>query len=74
MADAERILTDENGGLSTWESFLRAFREKYFPMTVRERKEVEFLEPTHGNLSVAQYEAKFTELAHFAPHMVEDDT
>lgn len=42
-------------------------------MTVRECKEVEFLEPFQGNMSVAQYEAKFTELSGFAPHMVEDD-
>lgn len=54
----------------TWEAFLVAFRKKYFPENVRERKEVEFMELVKGLMSVTQYETKFTELSRFAPHLV----
>ena len=33
----------------------------------------EFQELTQGNMSVAEYEAKFTELAQFSCHMVDSD-
>lgn len=63
---------DESEGPMTWESFIKTFRE-YFLETVRKHKEVEFLELVQRSLYVAQYEAKFTELAFFASHMMEDD-
>ena len=34
---------------------------------------MEFMELIQGNKTVLQYEAKFTELARFAPHIVSDD-
>jgi len=34
---------------------------------------VEFMELIQGNKTVLQYEAKFTELSRFAPHIVADD-
>ncbi|XP_028099393.1 uncharacterized protein LOC114298942 [Camellia sinensis] len=40
---------------------------------VCDRKVSEFEELKQGNLTVAKYEAKFTELARFAPHMVDTD-
>lgn len=42
-------------------------------MTVRHQKEIEFLSHIQENESVASYEAKFTELAYFAPHIVADE-
>ena len=44
-----------------------------FPESVRDEKEVEFMELIQENKTVLQYEAKFTELARFAPHIVLDD-
>lgn len=35
---------------------------------------MEFLELVQGTMAMAQYEAKFNELACFAPHIVVDDT
>ncbi|XP_028090426.1 uncharacterized protein LOC114290686 [Camellia sinensis] len=37
------------------------------------RKVSEFMELKQNNMSVAEYEAKFTELARFAPHMFDTD-
>lgn len=69
----KRVLIREHGGPVAWEAFLIAFREQYFLVAVRERKEIEFLELVQGNLLMAQYEAKFVELSCFAPHMVVDE-
>ena len=54
----------------TWREFLDVFYKKYFPVSVREKKEVEFITLEQGNLTVAAYEAKFSELSRFAPHMI----
>ncbi|KAK4563696.1 hypothetical protein RGQ29_006014 [Quercus rubra] len=63
----------EEDEILTWTVFLDAFYEKYFPESVRDEKEVEFMELIQGNKTVLQYEAKFTELSRFAPHIVADD-
>lgn len=42
--------------------------EKYFPVDVRSKKEVEFLEFKQGNMTVADYAAKFEEFSRFFPH------
>ncbi|XP_028053206.1 uncharacterized protein LOC114257627, partial [Camellia sinensis] len=39
----------------------------------RDQKVSEFQELKQGRMSVAEYEAKFTELARFAPHIVDTD-
>ncbi|XP_028059472.1 uncharacterized protein LOC114263172 [Camellia sinensis] len=58
----------------TWDQFKEIFYEKYFPQCFRDKKKVsEFEQLKQGNMSVAEYEAKFTELARFAPHMLDAD-
>jgi hypothetical protein len=52
----------------TWEIFKREFLVKYFPADVRNRKVVEFMELKQGNLSVAEYAAKFEDLCRYSPH------
>ncbi|XP_028116581.1 uncharacterized protein LOC114314305 [Camellia sinensis] len=49
------------------------FYDKYFPQCFLDRKVSEFQELKQGNMSIAKYEAKFTELAQFTPHMVDTD-
>ncbi|XP_011624551.1 uncharacterized protein LOC105420905 [Amborella trichopoda] len=61
---------EESGTVATWENFLEAFNEKYFPDSVREMKEVEFIELQQGRLSVEQYATKFAELSCYAPHII----
>ncbi|XP_028118063.1 uncharacterized protein LOC114315649 [Camellia sinensis] len=56
-----------------WARFLEIFYNKYFPQCVRDRKVSEFMELKQNNMTVAEYEAKFTKVARFAPHMVDTD-
>jgi hypothetical protein len=58
----------------TWTNFLEAFYEKYFLDSVRDQKELEFQQLEQRDLTVGQYEEKFTELARFAPHLIEEDS
>ena len=46
----------------TWEEFLEVFKEKFFPKYIQDKKEKEFLELTQGGMTIASYEAKFSEL------------
>ncbi|XP_028095441.1 uncharacterized protein LOC114295390 [Camellia sinensis] len=57
----------------SWARFLEIFYDKYFPQCVRDRKMSEFMELKQNSMTVAEYKAKFTELARFAPHMVDTD-
>ncbi|XP_038983061.1 uncharacterized protein LOC120110985 [Phoenix dactylifera] len=57
----------------TWKRFRAAFYDKYFSRSVRTQKEQEFIHLKQKNMTVAEYEAKFTELAKFVPKLVEDE-
>ena len=46
---------------------------KYFPDTARHAKAQEFLELKQGTMTVLEYVARFTELAHFADDYVAKD-
>ena len=54
----------------TWGEFHELFMGKYFPVTARHAKAREFLELKQGTMTVLEYEAKLTELAHFADDYV----
>ncbi|MCI46137.1 hypothetical protein A2U01_0067377, partial [Trifolium medium] len=56
------------GAVITWEMFKREFLIKYFPADVRNKKVVEFMELKQGNMSVAEYAAKFESLCAFSPY------
>ncbi|XP_028126409.1 uncharacterized protein LOC114323125 [Camellia sinensis] len=64
------LIRNTNGNM-TWARFNEIFYDKYFPQCFRVRKVFEFQELKQGRMSVAEYEAKFTELARFALHMVD---
>lgn len=57
----------------TWAQFNAIFYDKYFPQCFRDRKVSKFQELKQGRMAVVEYEAKFTELARFAPYMVDTD-
>ena len=57
----------------TWAEFHELFMGKYFPATTRHAKTQEFLELKQGTMTVIEYMAKFTELAHFADDYVATD-
>ena len=52
---------------------MRAFYRRYFSALVRERKEQEFLDLIQGDTSVDVYQAEFSALSLFSPHMVGDE-
>ena len=49
----------------TWGEFRELFMSKFFLACVRHAKAREFLELQQGSMTVLEYIAKFTELAHF---------
>ncbi|XP_074327531.1 uncharacterized protein LOC141665447 [Apium graveolens] len=63
----------EGEGVVNWDRFTDLFLEKYFPRYMKNQMEIKFLELKQGNLSVTDYEAKFTELARFVPEQVDTD-
>ena len=52
----------------TWAVFREEFLKKYYPEDARGKKEIEFLELKQGNMTVAEYSAKFEALVKFCPH------
>ena len=60
----------ETNAIVTWDRFSQLFLEKYFPRFMENQMELKFLELKQNNLSVADYEAKFTELSRFVPELV----
>ena len=57
----------------TWVEFHDLFMGKYFPDTARQAKAQEFLELKQGTMTVLEYVARFTELAHFSNEYVATD-
>ena len=49
----------------TWGEFRELFMSKFFPASARHDKAWEFLELKKRDMTVLEYVAKFTELAHF---------
>ncbi|KAK2359561.1 hypothetical protein QL285_084922 [Trifolium repens] len=66
--DNARQRLEVAGTVITWAVFKGEFLGKYFPEEVRARKEVEFLELKQGNMTVAEYAAKFGVLIKFSPY------
>ena len=57
----------------TWRVFENLFLEKNFPDYARNAKKVEFLSLQQGDLSVANFEVCFGNLAHFALDITSND-
>nr|XP_017221730.1 PREDICTED: uncharacterized protein LOC108198487 [Daucus carota subsp. sativus] len=66
----ESTKTLEGNGIMTWERFTELFLEKYLPQYLQDQLEVKFLELKQEGMTVAEYEAKFSELARFVPEYV----
>ena len=54
----------------TWAEFHELFMSKYFLATARNENARDFLELKEGTMTVMEYVAKFTELAHFSDDYV----
>ncbi|GKU88330.1 hypothetical protein SLEP1_g2611 [Rubroshorea leprosula] len=57
----------------TWDKFVQAFYRKYFSTAVLERKELEFMNLKQDDMTVDEYQAKFSSLMKFSPHLVNDE-
>ena len=60
---------EANGGHITREEFKTLFINKYFPSTMKDQKEVEFLTLQQGDMTVDEYVAKFESLARFCNNL-----
>ena len=61
-----RWLLEESQTDITWEVFKDVFYQKYFPASVQNAKELEFLQLRQGDRSASEYIAKFEELCKFS--------
>ncbi|XP_027912926.1 uncharacterized protein LOC114172953 [Vigna unguiculata] len=60
-----KLVMEERHEDITWRAFKKRFLSEYFPDSVRYAKEVEFLQLTQGNRSVAEYTEQFKHLGRF---------
>ncbi|MQM22158.1 hypothetical protein Taro_055206, partial [Colocasia esculenta] len=64
----------EDGAVDVaWDEFVRLFRAKFVPEHIQDRMEQEFLSLAQGSMTVLEYEARFSELSMYAPHIVADE-
>ncbi|XP_026384065.1 uncharacterized protein LOC113279599 [Papaver somniferum] len=75
--DAYTWWTSASRGLDhatmTWTDFIHMFDDKYFPQSIRNAKEREFLSFKQGNLSVTEYEIEYSRFSMFVPHLVDTE-
>ncbi|KAL3728725.1 hypothetical protein ACJRO7_033329 [Eucalyptus globulus] len=55
-----------------WDEFVRAFNMKHFSNCAKDKKIIEFVQLEQRELTMDQYEAKFSELSRYAPRLIED--
>lgn len=61
----KRLLEDSQMKI-TWDVFKEAFYHKYFPASIQNAKELEFLQFRQGGRNASEYVAKFEELCKFS--------
>ncbi|KAL8104611.1 hypothetical protein AgCh_028724 [Apium graveolens] len=67
--ESTKALQEEDD--NSWQKFNELFLEKYLPSYVQDQLELRFPELKHENMSMAEYEVKFSELAKFVPQYVD---
>ena len=66
---ASTLMTTQNVP-KVWDNFKTTFMEKYFPSSLRTKKELEFQQLRQDNMSVAAYAEKFEILAAYSRQAV----
>jgi hypothetical protein len=64
-----KIYLEGIGTPITWENFLMAFFDKYFPDSVKNEKEAEFIHLQQVDMTIGEYVAKFEELSKFSSEL-----
>lgn len=54
----ERTLSEEQKQAMTWEEFKRIAMDHYFPQSVKDQKDIEFVNLKQGTLLVMKYECE----------------
>ncbi|XP_074367515.1 uncharacterized protein LOC141707959 [Apium graveolens] len=54
----------------SWQKFTKLFLEKYLPSYMQDQLDMRFLDLKQENMTVVEYEVKFSELARFVPEYV----
>lgn len=64
------------GGIDSvlWEEFRKVFQNKFYPRPFCDAKRNEFMSLVQGNMTVMEYEKKFTEMANYVLCFVIDET
>ncbi|XP_074346440.1 uncharacterized protein LOC141685226 [Apium graveolens] len=57
----------------TWDNFKRMFLDTYFPRYMQTQMEMKFFELKQDNMTVGEYEKKFTELFRFMGEYVDSE-
>ncbi|XP_074378265.1 uncharacterized protein LOC141719786 [Apium graveolens] len=57
----------------TWDRFKRMFSDKYFPRYMQTQLEMKFFDLKQNNMTVGEYEKKFTELSTFMGEYVDSE-
>lgn len=57
----------------TWEGFRKGFEEKFYPCLFVDVKRKEFLNTKQGDMTIAEYEKKFTELTKYTISFIIDE-
>ncbi|XP_020266353.1 uncharacterized protein LOC109841826 [Asparagus officinalis] len=60
--------------LISWDTFTDRFNRKYFPQSAWDELLCKFVELKQGGRSVDEYEAEFSSLSRYDPHLVTDPT
>ncbi|XP_022151688.1 uncharacterized protein LOC111019603 [Momordica charantia] len=68
--DVVATVEDHTNEPITWTTSKDLLYDYYFPKTIKDEKEIEFLHLTQRTLMVAQYEKKFTEFSRFALDLI----
>ncbi|XP_073019327.1 uncharacterized protein [Primulina eburnea] len=61
------------GTIVTWDIFKSKFYQRFFPTSYRKDMGAEFANLKQGNLNIEDYDAKFSNLLRFAPHVASDE-
>ena len=67
------LMSRENQAEMAWADFERHFCNQYFTRVYRQERVAEFMNLTQGNMTVTEYDAKFTELSRYARPLVADE-
>lgn len=59
--------------LISWEEFKDMFFDQFCPETLRDEKQMEFLNLRQGNMTVQEYHRRFLKLSRFAPEQLMDN-